>query len=75
MASAQVMDAPIVYCSDGFTKLTGYKKNQVMRKKANCSFMYGSLTAKDSVRELRNVLQEKTSTQLEILFYKKDGKN
>lgn len=37
--------------------------------------MYGSLTTKDSVRELRNALQEKASAQIEILLYKKDGKS
>ena len=74
LASAQVMDSPIVYCSDGFTKMTGYKKNQVVKKKANCSFMYGSLTTKDAVRLLRSAIQEKNpAAQIEILFYKRDG--
>jgi hypothetical protein len=63
-----------VYCSDGFIKLTGYKKNQVVKKKANCSFMYGSLTTKDTVRLLRSAIQEKESAQIEILLYKRDGK-
>lgn len=74
LASAQIIDAPIVYCSDGFTKLTGYKKNHVVKKKANCSFMYGSLTTKDDVRSLRNAIQEKQTAQIEILLYKRDGK-
>ena len=73
LASAQIMDSPIVYCSAGFTKMTGYKKNQVVKKKANCSFMYGSLTTKDAVRLLRNAIQEKEPAQIEILFYKRDG--
>ena len=73
LASAQIMDSPIVYSSDGFTKMTGYKKNQVVKKKASCSFMYGSLTTKDSVRLLRNAIQEKQAAQIEILLYKRDG--
>lgn len=54
--------------------MTGYKKSQVVKKKASCSFMYGSLTTKDAVRLLRNAIQEKRKSQIEILFYKKDGK-
>ena len=73
LASAQILESPIVYCSDGFTKMTGYKKNQVVKKKASCSFMFGSLTTKDAVRLLRNAIQEKQSSQIEILLYKKDG--
>ena len=64
---------PIVYCSDGFLKLFGYRKSQVLKKKISCSFMYGSLTTKDAVRELKNALEDKTPTQMEIVFYKKDG--
>jgi PAS domain-containing protein len=74
LASAQISEAPIVYCSDGFTKMTGYKKSQVVKKKASCSFMFGSLTTKDAVRLLRNAIQEKTSAQIEILLYKRDGR-
>lgn len=73
LASANIVDSPIVYSSEGFTKMTGYRKCHVIKKKADCIFMCGYLTSKDSFRNLRATIKERKDAQLEILFYKKDG--
>lgn len=32
LANAQVVDYPIVYCNDGFSKLVGYSRAEIMQK-------------------------------------------
>ena len=44
LSNAQIVDYPIVYSNDGFTKLSGYLRTDLMTKTSTCSFMYGELT-------------------------------
>lgn len=32
LANAQIVDYPIVYCNDGFSKLVGYSRAEIMQK-------------------------------------------
>jgi hypothetical protein len=51
LANAQIVDFPIVYCSDEFSKQLGYPRSEVMQKPARCEFMVGALTDRDSLGE------------------------
>ncbi|XP_061194999.1 potassium voltage-gated channel subfamily H member 1-like [Saccostrea echinata] len=66
------MDYPIVYCNDGFCKLSGYNRAEVMQKSSTCSFMYGDLTEKETVEKVETAFEETEQTQVEILLYKKN---
>ena len=74
LANARIMDYPIVYCNDGFCKLAGYSRAEVMQKSSTCSFMYGELTDKDTVVKIENSFEELEQTQNEVLLYKKNSK-
>ncbi len=41
---SQIVDYPIVYSSEEFSRLLGYPKSEVMRHPAKCDFMAGTLT-------------------------------
>ena len=45
----QIVDFPIVYCSDEFSKLLGHPRFEVMQKSIRCEFMVGALTDKTSI--------------------------
>ena len=64
----------MVYCNDGFCKLSGYNRAEVMQKSSTCSFMYGELTDKDTVTKVENSFEELIQEQVEILLYKKNRK-
>ena len=51
LANAQIVDYPIVYCSDEFSKLLGYPRSDVMQKPVRGDFMVGTLTDKDTIGE------------------------
>ncbi|VDP77181.1 unnamed protein product [Schistosoma mattheei] len=47
LANARIVDYPIVYCNEGFSRLTGYSRVEIMQKSGSCAFFYGEQTTKD----------------------------
>ncbi|NWR18648.1 KCNH1 protein, partial [Emberiza fucata] len=72
LGNAQIVDWPIVYSNDGFCKLSGYHRAEVMQKSSTCSFMYGELTDKDTVDKVRQTFENYEMNSFEILMYKKN---
>lgn len=73
LANARIVDYPIVYCNDGFCKLSGYSRAEVMQKSSTCSFMHGEMTDKDATAKIDDSFECMEQTQLEILLYKKNS--
>jgi PAS domain-containing protein len=73
LANARVVDYPAVYCNDGFCKLSGYSRAEVMQRPANCSFMAGELTNVDTIKRIDVSLETHEQEQVEILLYKKNS--
>ena len=73
LANARIVDYPIVYCNDGFCKLSGYSRPEVMQKSCTCSFMHGDLTDKETIAKTASTLEAMVSDQVEILLYKKNS--
>ncbi|XP_049899661.1 potassium voltage-gated channel subfamily H member 1b isoform X1 [Epinephelus moara] len=72
LGNAQIVDWPIVYSNDGFCKLSGYHRAEVMQKSSTCSFMYGELTDKEMTEKVRQTFENYEMNSFEILMYKKN---
>ncbi|XP_061582070.1 potassium voltage-gated channel subfamily H member 1b isoform X1 [Cololabis saira] len=72
LGNAQIVDWPIVYSNDGFCKLSGYHRAEVMQKSSTCSFMHGELTDKDMSEKVRQTFESYEMSSFEILMYKKN---
>ncbi|XP_010896884.2 potassium voltage-gated channel subfamily H member 1b isoform X1 [Esox lucius] len=72
LGNAQIVDWPIVYSNDGFCKLSGYHRAEVMQKSSTCSFMYGELTDKETGEKVRLTFENYEMNSFEILMYKKN---
>ncbi|ETE73096.1 Potassium voltage-gated channel subfamily H member 1, partial [Ophiophagus hannah] len=72
LGNAQIVDWPVVYSNDGFCKLSGYHRAEVMQKSSTCSFMYGELTDKDTIDKVRQTFENYEVNSFEILMYKKN---
>jgi PAS domain S-box-containing protein len=64
-------DNPIVYCSQGFLDLTGYKLAEVLGR--NCRFLQGPGTDQNAVEVIRKGIAEGVDTSVCLLNYKADS--
>ncbi|XP_033216833.1 potassium voltage-gated channel subfamily H member 2 isoform X2 [Belonocnema kinseyi] len=73
VANAQHGLCHIIYCSDGFCRLTGFSRAEVMQRPAVCEFLHGPMTSPHAVAALRDGLAAGVEKHFEILYYRKDG--
>ena len=73
VGSAEIADYPIVYCSNGFSEMTGFKRSEVMRYSCDGRFLQRSTVKKDVTDSIDNALRTKTSCQVEFIGKRKNG--
>ncbi|RZF37434.1 hypothetical protein LSTR_LSTR016510 [Laodelphax striatellus] len=73
VANNQVTSCHIIYCSDGFCRLSGFSRAEVMQRPATCDFLHGPLTSQQAVTVVRDALAAGIEKHFEILYYRKDG--
>ncbi|KAJ5210314.1 PAS fold-3 [Penicillium cf. griseofulvum] len=82
MCDILIEDHPIVYVSEGFERLTGYTKDEIVGR--NCRFLQapdGKITAGakrtfvdgQTVYRLRSTIQDRSEIQASIINYRKGG--
>ncbi|CQR47928.1 Phytochrome-like protein cph2 [Paraliobacillus sp. PM-2] len=65
-------DNPIVYVNEGFEKITGYNKKEILGK--NCRFLQGKDTSEENKKKIRQALKNNEPIQIEIKNHRKDGR-
>jgi PAS domain S-box-containing protein len=71
IADARLDDLPLVYVNDGFVKLTGYQRDEVLGQ--NCRFLQGEATKEEPVTRMREAIENEESVTVELRNYRKDG--
>ncbi|XP_041832206.1 potassium voltage-gated channel subfamily H member 5-like isoform X2 [Melanotaenia boesemani] len=74
LGNAQIVEWPVVYSNDGFCKLSGYHRAEVMHRSSTCNFMYGDLTDKKTIDKIRQTFNSYESDFHEVLLYTKNRK-
>jgi len=64
-------DNPIVYVNQGFEKLTGYRRDEVLGR--NCRFMQGDDREQKGLQRLRDAIEAQQDVRVELRNYRKDG--
>lgn len=64
-------DNPVIYISEGFSKLTGYEFDDVVGR--NCRFLQGEGTTEEDRTRIRDAIKETKDCSVNLLNYKKDG--
>ncbi|XP_041661826.1 potassium voltage-gated channel subfamily H member 5-like [Cheilinus undulatus] len=72
LGNAQIVQWPVVYSNDGFCKLSGYHRAEVMHKSSTCNFMYGDLTDRKTIDNIRRTFDNYESNFYEVLLYTKN---
>ncbi|CAG9534253.1 unnamed protein product [Cercopithifilaria johnstoni] len=72
LANAQIVEYPIVYCNDGFAKMVGYSRAEIMQKPCSLSFMHSSDSRPEAVKKIQNALDMCKHEQTEIGLRRKN---
>nr|AML78947.1 putative LOV domain-containing protein [Plagiogyria japonica] len=70
ISNSNLPGMPVVYASDMFLRLTGYRKNEVLG--CNCRFLQGPDTDLDVVQQIRDCIKQEKACTVRILNYRKD---
>ena len=65
------IDNPIIYASEGFTRYTGYSKEEIEGR--NCRFLQGKDSSPADVKKIRDAIIKMEPVSLCLLNYRKDG--
>ena len=49
LCNAQIVDFPVVFCSEEFSKLLGFPRSEVMQNSIRSDFMVGALSEKSTI--------------------------
>jgi PAS domain S-box-containing protein len=71
IADPTLPDCPIVFASDAFLQLSGYRREEVLGR--NCRFLQGKDTDRSTVLELKAAIKAGKEITVRLLNYKKDG--
>ncbi|MEB8329883.1 PAS domain S-box protein [Flavobacteriaceae bacterium KMM 6897] len=71
ITDARLPDLPIIYCNDGFVKMTGYSKQEILNR--NCRFLQANDRKQKGIGEIKEALENGKSCQVVLRNYKKDG--
>jgi len=64
-------DNPLIYVNEGFERLTGYSRREVLGR--NCRFLQGTGTDLTALVQIRECIRERRDCLVELLNYRKDG--
>nr|AML79615.1 putative LOV domain-containing protein [Rhodiola rosea] len=66
-------DNPIIFASDSFLELTEYSREEILGR--NCRFLQGPETDPETVRKIREAIDNQTEVTVQLINYTKSGKN
>ncbi|XP_055530023.1 potassium voltage-gated channel subfamily H member 6 isoform X4 [Wyeomyia smithii] len=73
VANAQPESCHIIFCSDGFCKMTGFTRAEVMQRSACTEFLQGQMTSPAVIQSIKEALRKGEEKHFEILYYRKNG--
>ncbi|KAJ4389525.1 hypothetical protein N0V93_006995 [Gnomoniopsis smithogilvyi] len=62
LTDPNIADNPILYASDGFVKVTGYTRTEIIPR--NCRFLQGPVTDRQPVRRLKQAIEDRKESPL-----------
>lgn len=75
IGNARAANCAVIYCNDGFCRLCGYSRAEVMQQPSTCDFLHGPRTQRRAAAQIAQALLGAEERKVEICFYRKDGMN
>ncbi|CAJ1076304.1 potassium voltage-gated channel subfamily H member 6a isoform X2 [Xyrichtys novacula] len=73
IANAQVKNCGIIYCNEGFCRMFGFTRAEIVQQPCTCQFLVGPGTMKSALSQLAQALLGSEERKVEILYYAKEG--
>ncbi|XP_061834326.1 voltage-gated inwardly rectifying potassium channel KCNH7-like isoform X2 [Nerophis lumbriciformis] len=73
IANARMKNCGIIYCNDGFCKMTGFSRPDVMQKPCTCDFLHGQFTSRHAIAQVAQALLGSEERKVDITYHRKDG--
>lgn len=73
--NVRMKNCAIIFCNDGFCEMFGYSRVEIMQKPGTCDFLTGPATPESAVAQLAQALLGSEEVKVELLYYRKDGKD
>ncbi|CAL8400409.1 unnamed protein product [Gadus morhua 'NCC'] len=73
IANARVENCAIIFCNDGFCRMVGYTRAEIMQKPCTCNFLYGPSTKRMAIAQMAQALLGAEERKVEISLYQKDA--
>ncbi|XP_035379849.1 potassium voltage-gated channel subfamily H member 6a [Electrophorus electricus] len=73
IANAQMKNCGIIYCNEGFCRMFGFSRAEIMQQPCTCQFLVGPGTMKSALVQLTQALLGSEERKVEILYYSKEG--
>ena len=74
IANARAENCGIIFCNDGFCRMCGYSRAEIMQKPCTCDFLYGPHTTRLAIAQMAQALLGSEERKVEIALYRKDGR-
>jgi len=71
IADMRLPDEPLIYVNDGFTRLTGYTREEILGR--NCRFLQGGQADPATVTAIREAIRSGREIDVELKNCRKDG--
>jgi len=71
MTTPSMADNPITFASDGFVKVTGYRREEIIPR--NCRFLQGPQSDREATKRLGEAIDSRQECVELLLNYKKNG--
>lgn len=71
ITNPRLPDNPVVFVNDAFIRLSGYEREEIIGR--NCRFLQGPDTNPETVRALRNAVDQVRPLTVDIQNFRKDG--
>lgn len=71
IADASKKDMPLIYVNEGFERMTGYSRDEVLGK--NCRFLQGDAENEDARKHIKSAFERKAPVTVVLKNHRKDG--
>lgn len=69
-----MVDYPIVFANEGFCKITGYTRAEVMQQSSTLRFMWSDMTDTEISKRIEEAFENQEMLQTEVAVVKKTRK-